>query len=301
MKHKQVSMASDTVDWTYTYIPVVLFLSFFVKMYLVHIWAGLGLGWIWSTGQSREVWTWILTLFVPDVNTKWILMLLDDRGPCVYVQQYQWIPLCQLQASDVHLHPIIEGEDGGSAGVVGPLFHITDGLIEVFPAGQTSSRRGGGSWALRCCWCCLRRLRYRYRLLSFQSGSTPTCAVIGSPLITFPVGVDTSVRRIWFRHRRRPGPVSYRLIAGLLLGTCLALDSSASTPWTSVSSLSTKGAWEGLWAVVFHRRFLLLGFTYNGVGVCNLRTHAEGEKSMVSVNNPELHAALACSLWVTGP
>lgn len=68
------------------YIPVVFF-SFFVKMYLVHIWAGLGLGWFWSTDQSREVWTWIKTLFVPDVNTKWILMFFDYRGPCVYVQQ----------------------------------------------------------------------------------------------------------------------------------------------------------------------------------------------------------------------
>lgn len=67
------------------YIPVFFF--FFVKTYLVHIWAGLGLGWFWSTDQSREVWTWIKTLFVPDVITKWILMLFVYRGPCIYVQQ----------------------------------------------------------------------------------------------------------------------------------------------------------------------------------------------------------------------
>lgn len=57
---------------------------------------------------------------------------------------YQWA-LSQLQASYVHLHPIIEGEDGGGAGAVGPLFHIADGLIEVFPTGQASGRQAGGS------------------------------------------------------------------------------------------------------------------------------------------------------------
>lgn len=50
------------------YIPVDFF-PFFVQMYLVHIWAGLVLGWFWNTDQSRKVWTWIKTLFVPDVNT----------------------------------------------------------------------------------------------------------------------------------------------------------------------------------------------------------------------------------------
>lgn len=54
-------------------------------------------------------------------------------------------PASQLQAGDVHLHPVIECEDGGGAGAGGPLFHIADGLIEVFPTGQASSRRGGGS------------------------------------------------------------------------------------------------------------------------------------------------------------
>lgn len=49
-------------------IPV-LFVCLFFQMILVHIWAGLGLGWFLSTDQSREVWTWIKTLFVPDFNT----------------------------------------------------------------------------------------------------------------------------------------------------------------------------------------------------------------------------------------
>lgn len=72
------------------YIPVFFFPCFFfflVEMYLVHIWAGLGLSWFWSTDRSREIWTWIKTLFVPDVNTKWILMLFVYRGPCIFVQQ----------------------------------------------------------------------------------------------------------------------------------------------------------------------------------------------------------------------
>ena len=55
------------------------------------------------------------------------------------------LTVSQLQAGDVHLHPIIEGEDGGGAGAVAPLFDITDALIEVFPTRQASSRRGGGS------------------------------------------------------------------------------------------------------------------------------------------------------------
>lgn len=67
-------------------IPV-LFVCLFFQMILVHIWAGLGLGWFLSTDQSKEVWTWIKTLFVPDFNTKWILVLFYYRGPCVYVQQ----------------------------------------------------------------------------------------------------------------------------------------------------------------------------------------------------------------------
>lgn len=56
-----------------------------------------------------------------------------------------FLPDSQLQAGDVHLHPIIEGEDGSGAGAVAPLFHIADGLIEVFPTRQSSSRQGGGS------------------------------------------------------------------------------------------------------------------------------------------------------------
>lgn len=48
-------------------------------MYLVHFWAGLCLGWLWNADQLKNVWTWIKTLFVPDVNTKWIL--IDCRGP----------------------------------------------------------------------------------------------------------------------------------------------------------------------------------------------------------------------------
>lgn len=54
------------------YISVFFFFFsfFFVKPFLVHIWAGLGLGWFWSTDQLKEVWTWIKTLFVPDVITK---------------------------------------------------------------------------------------------------------------------------------------------------------------------------------------------------------------------------------------
>lgn len=79
MMHKWVSMASDTV----TYINIYIYFFVFVQMYLVHFWAGLGLGWFWNADQSKEVWTWIKTLFVPDVNTKWIL--IDCRGPvCMY-------------------------------------------------------------------------------------------------------------------------------------------------------------------------------------------------------------------------
>ena len=206
----------------------------------------------------------------------------EQEGPfhdSVPVGPGPFLPVSQLQASDIHLHPIIEGEDGGGAGAVGPLFHIADSLVEVFPT-RNASRQGGGSWALRCSWCrwcrwsrwsrwscLLRRL-----LLPFQSGRTPNWAVIGSPLLPFSVGVDCSVRGV----RLGPGPVSYRLVARLLLGTRRALNSSASAPWTSA-----KGAWEGLWSVVFHGRFLLLGFTHNGVGVCNLRTHTRGENIMV--------------------
>lgn len=54
-----------------------------------------------------------------------------------------FVSVSQLQASDVHLHPIIESEDGG--GAVAPWFHITDGLIEVFPTRQASSRHSCGS------------------------------------------------------------------------------------------------------------------------------------------------------------
>lgn len=53
-------------------------------------------------------------------------------------------PLSQLQAGDVHLHPVIEGEDGGGAGAIGSLFHITDGLIEVFTR-EAFGRQGGRS------------------------------------------------------------------------------------------------------------------------------------------------------------
>lgn len=67
---------------------------------------------------------------------------VNKRVP--FMTLYQWA-LSQLQASYVHLHPIIEGEDGGGAGAVGPLFHIADGLIEVFPTGQASGRQAGGS------------------------------------------------------------------------------------------------------------------------------------------------------------
>lgn len=87
MMHKQVSMVSDT-GWRCIFQFSFLFFFFLLdKMYLVHIWAGLGLGWFWSTDQSKEVWTWIKTLFVPDVITKWILMLFVCIGPCIYVQQ----------------------------------------------------------------------------------------------------------------------------------------------------------------------------------------------------------------------
>lgn len=86
MLHKQVTMVSDTADWR-SLSQFYLFFCLFFQMILVHIWAGLGLGWFLSTDQSKEVWTWIKTLFVPDFNTKWILMLFYYRGPCVYVQQ----------------------------------------------------------------------------------------------------------------------------------------------------------------------------------------------------------------------
>lgn len=73
-------------------IPVffLLLLFFLFKTHLVHIWAGLGLGWFWNTDQSREVWTWIKTLFVPVpvcTITKWILMLFVHWGSGIYVQQ----------------------------------------------------------------------------------------------------------------------------------------------------------------------------------------------------------------------
>lgn len=68
MMHKQVSKVSETADWRCE-SQFFLFFFFFVQMNLVHIWAGLGLGWFLSTDQSREVWTWIKTLFVPDFNT----------------------------------------------------------------------------------------------------------------------------------------------------------------------------------------------------------------------------------------
>lgn len=180
------------------------------------------------------------------------------------------LPVSQLQASDVHLHPVIESENGGGAGAVAPLFHITDGLIEVFPTRKASSRQNVGSCALRCRWCCLLLLLLlqQHLLLSPQCGVTPGCVVIGSPLLTFPVGVDGSIRRVRFGcYTCGPGPVSYRLIAGLLLRTCLALDSSASAPGTRISS--TKRTWEGLCTIVFQRGFLLLCFTHDGVGVCD--------------------------------
>lgn len=68
----------------------------------------------------------------------------EQEGPFCDCTSGSWA-LSQLQASDIHLHPIIEGKDGGGAGAVGPLFHITNGLIEVFPTRQTSNRQGGGT------------------------------------------------------------------------------------------------------------------------------------------------------------
>lgn len=138
----------------------------------------------------------------------------------------------------------------------------------------------------------LRRL-----LLPLQSGIAPSCGVIGSRLVTFPVAVDGSVRRVRLGHCTcGPGPVSYWLIAGLLLGPRLALDSPTSAPGTRVSSISTKGAGEGLCSIVFHRRFLLLAFTHDGVSVCNLRAHTGGEHVMVSVDDTgqEYDSILQC-------
>lgn len=54
------------------------------------------------------------------------------------------LPTKMLQASDIHLHPVVEGEDGGSAGGVAPLFYIADGLIEIFPTREASNRRCSG-------------------------------------------------------------------------------------------------------------------------------------------------------------
>lgn len=76
------------------------------------------------------------------------LLAGEQEGPfhdSVPVGSGPFLPASQLQASDIHLHPIIESEDGGGAGAVGPLFHIADGLIEVFPTRQASSRQGSGS------------------------------------------------------------------------------------------------------------------------------------------------------------
>lgn len=85
-------------------------------------------------------------------------MLIDYRGSeSMYSDLlageqnlYQWIlnpnlPTSLLQASDIHLHPIVEGEDGGSSGGVAPLFYVADGLIEVFPTREASNRRVGGT------------------------------------------------------------------------------------------------------------------------------------------------------------
>lgn len=187
-----------------------------------------------------------------------------------------WTPSASLlQASDIHLHPIVEGEDGGSAGGVAPLFYIADGLIEVFPTREASDRRVGRTWALWCCWYRLLLLLLWRLLLPFQSSTSPTCAVIVSPLLPLPVSVDTGVRGVRFDCSWWPGPVSHWLVAGLLLGTSLALDSSASAPGTLVPPLTPKGAWEGFCAIVLHGRFLFLGFAYDGISVCNLRTQAD--------------------------
>lgn len=69
----------------------------------------------------------------------------EDPLECVPVDFGASLLTSVLQASDIHLHPIIEGEDGGSAGAVGPLFYIADGLIEMFPTREVSNRRGSGS------------------------------------------------------------------------------------------------------------------------------------------------------------
>lgn len=57
---------------------------------LVHIWVGLGVGWFWNTDKSKKSWTWMKTLFLPDVITKWIVMLFVCRGHWIYLQQPQW-------------------------------------------------------------------------------------------------------------------------------------------------------------------------------------------------------------------
>lgn len=55
------------------------------------------------------------------------------------------LPNKELQASHIHLHPIVESEDGGSAGAVCPLFYITDGLIEILSSWEASDR--GSVWS----------------------------------------------------------------------------------------------------------------------------------------------------------
>lgn len=76
------------------------------------------------------------------------LVASEQRGPLrdsVPVDPGLRLPVSQLQAGNVHLHPVIKGEDGGGAGARGPLFHVADGLIEVFPTRQASSGQCGGS------------------------------------------------------------------------------------------------------------------------------------------------------------
>lgn len=158
----------------------------------------------------------------------------------------------RLQAGDVHLHPVIEGEDGGGAGAAGPLLHVADALVEVFPAGGASGGRRRG------------RLRLSGLLLPLQGGGTPRRAVAGSRRLPLPVGVDGGVRRVGLGG---PGPVNHRLVAGLLLGARLALLNAPAPP----PGAPAEGAREGLGTVVFHGGFLLLGLAHDGVGVCDLR------------------------------
>lgn len=165
--------------------------------------------------------------------------------------------LSRLQPGHIHLHAVIEGEDGGRAGTVGPCFHVTDALVEVFPAGQPSDGERGRARALG--WSALLLLL----LLPLQSGTASSRAVVVGRRLSFPVAVDGGVRGLGFGHGTC-GPGAHRFIAGLLLGPSLHLHPSASP------SAPPKRAREGFSTIVFHRRLLSLVLTHNGVGFCNL-------------------------------